>query len=168
MSPHGITSGTIALALGQPATNFTQDTIDRVVESVREICGWHVFPVREETLTLPTTGDCITILPSKRVLDVSAVVFDGKPVTEFEFSEDGVLYVPEGLKQGLAKLKVTLRHGFETPKSLVGVIAQMVSRANTHTGSYTVGHISVGASQAVTPQSTEWRVIDLYKLGALP
>lgn len=168
MVPHGITPGVISRALNQPSVHIPQDVIDRVVESLRAIAGWHITPVVEETLVVPTTGDCTLILPTKRVVEVKRVEFDGEEVTDFDWSDEGIFVHSPGFAPGFRRLRITLRHGFENPGDLIGVIAQMTQRALNPTNAHTVGSISVGASQAVTPQSSEWRVLSNYELGPLP
>lgn len=168
MLDHGITPGTVALALGKPGLHVDQAVISRVVDTVRDLCGWHVFPPREETIKVPTTGDKMVLLPTLKVRDVKNVTWDGEPLEGWDWSEDGIIRLPRRLPEAFRRLEVTFTHGFELPKSMLGVIASMVSRADAFTGAQTVGNITIGATQTVTPQSREWRIIDRYALGPLP
>lgn len=147
----------------------TQDTIDRVVATVRNLAGWHIWPVREETLTVDTPGDPLVILPTKRIESVIAVEVDGQPVdmSTVSWTEDGMLTLRR-VPRGFRRVAVTLRHGYLDAPDLAAVCQQMAKRTIQAQGSVSVGGISVGAAAGVTPQSTEWRVLDLYKLGPIP
>lgn len=161
---HGIVPSMI------PATKpITQAKIDAVVATVRHLCGWHVWPVRKETITVDSPGDKFVFLPTKRLLDVHEVKINGETIAgeEFQWSADGVLRLIHPPK-GFRIITVTITHGYETAPDLANVCVQMSKRtAEAHT-SMQVGGISVGASQGITPQSTEWRIIDMYKLGPMP
>ena len=54
MPDHGITPDMVPTS-----SAITGDQIDAVVETVRRICGWHIWPVREETVKLDSSGDCL-------------------------------------------------------------------------------------------------------------
>jgi hypothetical protein len=163
MPDHGITPDMVPTS-----SAITGDQIDAVVETVRRICGWHIWPVREETVKLDSSGDCLLFLPTKRLVELKSVEVGGKPVglDAVQWSEDGYLqgHFPEGLRN----VTVTMRHGYDSALDLVGVCLQMAKRTAEAHSSYQVGGISVGASNGITPQSTEWRIVDCYKLGPLP
>lgn len=164
MADHGITPDQVARATGQTPT---EAQIDAAVASVRSICGWHVWPPRTETLRLDTPGDSLITLPTLRVDDVTDVRLGGTPVQSYTFSAAGMLTLPRH-HPGLGILEVTLDHGYEHPADLIGVAIAMAGRAARPAEQMSVGGISVGASQGVTPQSSEWRVISSYELGAEP
>lgn len=177
MNDHGITPE--MLAAESPtltADKVPQDVIDRVVETVRELCGWHVWPEREETLTVDTTGDPTIFLPTLRLVDVLAVTADGETVapSEYGWSSDGWIERsrtarPPSWPAGPRAVSATVRHGLESCPALVAVCAQMVSRSLfSGQDGYTVGSISVGTRSGITPQSTEWRIIDHYRLEPTP
>ena len=65
-------------------------------------------------------------------------------------------------------MEVEIRHGFDRPLDLIGVVVQMIGRAARPAEQMQVGGISVGAAQGVTPQTSEWRVLTAYELGAEP
>lgn len=150
-----------------------QSAVDRAVETLRELAGWHIWPVREERLELLVPGDGQVILPTKRLLEVIELSIDGSPIDidRLVYSDDGVVYVP-GLKPRRddvpRKVIARIRHGYEKLADLTGVVLAMAARSVQPQASYTVGRISVGAPGSATPQSTEWRLLDLYKLGARP
>ena len=161
-----------------------QEFVDRAVQSVRVLAGWHIFPERVEEIVLLAPGDGQVILPTKRLVDVESVVVDGHTfeVDQLVYDEAGVVWVP-GLKprrDGVPRRVVAkIRHGFNEPVELISVITSMALRAAQSQSSYSldrisVGGISVGASAgngvggAVAPVSTEWRILDEYKLKARP
>ena len=161
MSDHGLTPA--------PGSDIPQDVIDRAVETVRHLAGWHVWPVWEETLTVDTPGDPLVLLPTGHVVDVAEVTVDGALVdmSSVSWSADGMLTLHR-TPRGFRRVEVTLRHGYESAPDLAGVCLQMASRSQQATGSVSVGGISYGAPSALTPASTEWRILDSYKLGPVP
>ncbi|AIT60163.1 hypothetical protein [Corynebacterium doosanense] len=163
---HGITPSMVAAGTTMPE----QHVIDAAVHTVRSLCGWHVWPVREETVTVDTTGDDVVFLPTKRLHNVTEVSIDNEqiPPGEWSFSADGMLQLTRRPPAGFRRLAATITHGYDEVPDLAGVIGQMARRAGAPQESYQVGGISVGAPGAVTPQSTEWRIVDLYKLGPMP
>ncbi|WP_145941748.1 hypothetical protein [Corynebacterium glyciniphilum] len=164
MPDHGITPDHVANVTKQTAT---EEQIDRAVASVRSLCGWHVWPVRTETLRLDTAGDTLLTLPTLHVEDITAVRINGTPTTAYTWSTDGLLQLPRH-RAGLGALEVDIKHGFDRPADLIGVVVQMIGRAARPAEQMSVGGISVGAAQGVTPQSSEWRVLGAYELGAEP
>ncbi len=163
---HGITPAMV----GAGTTLPSQDVIDTAVHTVRSLCGWHVWPVREETVTVDTTGDDVVFLPTKRLLDVAEVTVDGKPLDRdtYRFSADGMLQLDRRPRAGFRRLTATITHGYDTATDLVGVVAQMARRGSNPQKAMSVGGISVGSPGVITPQSTEWRIVDIYKLGPMP
>lgn len=159
MFDHGIT----------PTGDVTQSAIDKAVETVRRLVGWHVWPVRDETLTVDTPGDSLVILPTKNLVEVLDVKVDGQEVdsADVRWSTDGMLTLLR-VPRGFRRVSVRCRHGYESALDLAVVCLSMAKRDSQPTQQYSVGSISVGAPGSVTPQSTEWRVLDGYKLGPLP
>lgn len=149
------------------------EMVDRAVSTVRALAGWHVWPVREEQLVELVPGDGVVIFPTKRLIDLISLDVDGTdyPVDRLVYGEEGVVYVPglhpraDGIPR---KITATVVHGFESPPDLISVILSMAKRAQQAGTNVTVGQISVGAPGGFTPQSTEWRILDLYKLGPRP
>lgn len=165
---HGLTPAHFPTVQG-----LTQSAIDAAVETVRRLAGWHVWPEREETVTVVSPGDPLVLLPTKRLVSVTDVTVDGEGVTlgEDDWTPDGTLWVStmKPSKDGRPRrVSVTMRHGYAGPGDVLALVASMVGRAAQPAQNYSVGRISVGAPGAVTPQSTEWRIIDQIKLGPVP
>lgn len=155
------------------AQGLSQEAIDNAIETIRRLAGWHVWPEREETVTVVSPGDPLVLLPTKHLVAVSAVTVDGGAVAvgEEDWTPDGTLWV-ESLRPSPygrpRRVTATIRHGYSGPGDLLALVASMAGRASRPGESYTVGRINVGAPGAVTPQSTEWRIIDQIKLGPVP
>lgn len=169
MPDHGITPDMVSAESSGILTvdQIPQDLIDRVVDTVRTLCGWHVWPVREETITVDSTGDQTLILPTLRLVDVLKVTARGDIVDPdtYGWSADGWLQRDRGRwPAGPRAVTVTARHGLDAAPALAAVCCQMAVRSATAQDGYTVGGISVGTRAGITPQSTEWRIIDRYRL----
>lgn len=167
MNDHGLIPS-MATAVG--GERPTQDQIDKAVATIRQLCGWHVWPRRSETLRLDGTGDETMILPTKRLVDVTALTVNGEHVgvDKVGWSDDGLLYRRGGFPFGFRNVAVTITHGHDSAPDLAAVALEMAARSMRPAGNISVGSISVGAATGATPQSSEWRIVDLYKLGPLP
>lgn len=144
--------------------------LDQAWGIVTTLCGWHVTPQKEETITVDATGDAIIFLPTKHLVDVLDVQVDGVTVdpATYSFSEDGMLHFTRPSKRGFRRVTVTIVHGYETAPDIEALAERIAARANKPAEQYSVGSISIGAPGSLMPQSTEWRIIDLYKLGPMP
>jgi hypothetical protein len=110
-----------------PGAPFTADRTEAAVAAVRREAGWHIAPVRTETVTLDSGGGYFLPLPTRKIVSVTAVrdVTSGSPlaVTGWSVRLSG-LYLrgwaawPDGL------VEVDLVHGYATtPADLYAVIA---------------------------------------------
>ncbi|EEI16272.1 hypothetical protein [Corynebacterium lipophiloflavum] len=151
------------------AVPVSQDDINLAVETLRDLAGWHVWPIRSDTVTVDTAGDSVIFLPTLRLLDVTSVEVDGTPVPldSIEWSESGMIRFKQRPRRGFRRVTATIRHGFESTP-LTAVAMHMASRSKQPGTNMAVGGISVGAPGAMTPQSSEWRLLDRYKLGPMP
>lgn len=172
---HGITPTVVAVASrGQVvAADVNQDVIDHVVESVRRLCGWHVWPVRTEDVSVRDYGDEAVLFPTLRLLEVADMVTGGVEVdpSGYEVYEDGTVDIPYRAPFPYPrKLTATITHGFDEAPGLVDVVANMVVRsvAGTGDGALSVGGVSYNSGTGVTPKTSEWVIIDRYKLGPRP
>ncbi|CAB0889809.1 hypothetical protein FRC0411_00292 [Corynebacterium diphtheriae] len=155
-----------------PTPGIDQEAFDRAANAVRRLCGWHIFPIIEETITLDSPGDSLLVLPTKNLVEIINVTIDGTtyPLSDFRSSPDGLLVKRHGrFPRGIAMVTVTMKHGYEKPTEILGVINDMARRANeSNLTQLNVGGISVGATNSATPQSSEWRIVDELRLGPLP
>lgn len=100
-----------------------------VCEAVRAYCGWHVAPAAVgDVVRVDQLGHRVIQLPSLRVTEVSAVAnADGVPITDFSWSEDGLLRRESGWPSGYGAVSVTFDHGFAAaPATIVAVVADML------------------------------------------
>lgn len=176
--PHPLTPQILkSMPQGSLITDFLDQAIlDAVVENIRNLCGWHVFPIVTETVRIPYRGDTTILAPSLRVERVLEAkvrdhVLDVDRVDVYPHGELVLGYRPAGAPWSTPRpLDITMEHGFplESVSALVGVIIQMISRAGETTptgdGSLSVGGVSYSMSSGITPKSSEWLVIDRFRL----
>lgn len=101
---------------GHPSSD-PQSLADRAVSALADYCGWHVAPVREETVEVESDGSGVVFLPTLRIVEVVSVAVAGEPVTvvRSDWSQNGWLRVKA--KSG-AVVVVTLKHGFDVTAAL--------------------------------------------------
>lgn len=103
--------------------------------AVRRWCGWHIAPVVTEELVLDSPGGSLIVLPTMRLLEVTAltvggVVFD---VESLEWSANGEVRTRDrrGWPEGFRNMSATIRHGFESAPDVAQVVQQVVANAVT-------------------------------------
>lgn len=181
MIPHGLTVEMLeTLPQGKLLPqDTTQATLDAVVANVRRLCGWHVFPIATESVVIPYRGDDYILAPTMHLVEVISAECQGYtiPASDMDAYPHGEITLHHrtaGAPWRIPKpLVLTMKHGFdlEDVPSLLGVIVQMIARAGdtTATGdaSLSVGSVSYTLSSGITPKSSEWLVIDTYRLRQL-
>lgn len=99
--------------------------------AIRDYCGWHVSPIREETFAVDGGGKRRILLPTMRLRQVVSVLAEGREISSrVQASESGVLELPEGFPCGLSSVVALVSHGYhpdEVP-AIQGVIASAASR----------------------------------------
>jgi hypothetical protein len=131
---------------GQPTT---VDPTEVAMSVVRDFCRWHVTPIITEDLVLDGSGKRTLLLPSKHVLNVTAVTENGTAVT-VRWSAMGVLTktgsdvmgYPLTVEGWLAPddwlawtaddraISLTIEHGYapEEVASVLGVVKSVAAR----------------------------------------
>lgn len=107
-----------------PGAPYDDALVDMAAASVRAEAGWHIAPVQAETLTVDSYGGYLLILPSRRVVSVTAVrdVTTGSEVLTGWSRMSGGLYRRTGWPAGV--LEVDLTHGYDTtPLDLLPILA---------------------------------------------
>lgn len=106
--------------------------LDAAVAAIRSACGWHVAPIRTETLTLEATNG-VVILPTLRATGV-VVVIDGTTLDASEYTlRPGVLLL--GSLRGCGEVTVTLTHGYDDlPADLKRVALSMADTGTSPGG----------------------------------
>lgn len=138
--------------------------------AIRSYCGWHVAPVETETLVLDGHGGTILDLPTLRLVSLEEVRVQGAVVADPEWSSDGTV---RGLwPDRWRSIEVTMRHGFDAPADLLGIVVDAAARAvNSELGGQaeTFGPFSFTASEGSTSLfDHELAVLDRYRLPSLP
>lgn len=99
--------------------------------AIRDYCGWHIAPIREQTFALDGGGKRRLLLPTMRLREVVSVYADGRNITSrVRASESGVIEAGERFPCGLSSVVVLISHGYnpdEVP-AVQGVIASAASR----------------------------------------
>ena len=101
--------------------------------AIRAYCGWHVAPVKRETLTVDGNGRTTLVLPTMRIQSVESVKIDGSNVT------DSVRWSTSGMLEGVCfprrfrAVEVTLEHGFSADEigDIAGLIGTLTKRFTT-------------------------------------
>jgi len=87
--------------------------------AARRYCGWHVTPVREDDeVTLDGPGSALLILPTLRLVELTAVTEDGVELdiaTDLSVSARGLVRKKSGLwwSRQYGSIVVTMTHGFD-------------------------------------------------------
>ena len=113
-------------------TDFgSSDPVAAATQAIRDYCGWHVAPVKEETITLDGTGTSTILLPSRLVVVVTSVKIRGEvlPETAYEWSTIGALRRLNGnWPDAYRSIEVNLKHGLTDMSVLADVVASVAAR----------------------------------------
>lgn len=141
---------------------------------VEQYCGWHIAPVREDTVLLDGNGLKILQLPSLHVLSVATVEVDGEllPENQYTWSVKGLLRLRHGVwPHEFRSVEVRFTHGFEDCPAIDSVVATLAERAlMTPAGisAMTVGGRSEsygrGAGAGIAATGQEYSILDPYRL----
>lgn len=110
---------------------FPPEAVESAVDSIREQCGWHIAPVREDTVDVYTVGRREFMLETLLALEVSEVRDADNPNAEpftgrLRVQRNGRVVALSGRLPEYAR--VTFTHGHEAfPGGLLPVVAD---RAN--------------------------------------
>lgn len=117
---------------GFPGAPFDETLVNAAAESVRSEAGWHIAPVVTETLRVKSWGGTDLVIPSLRILSVTAVRYGLVTyVGDWTLLPDG-LYRRSGWPVGV--IEVDLIHGYDaTPAELLPVIVQRVKSSTIAT-----------------------------------
>ncbi|MBF4628898.1 hypothetical protein [Curtobacterium flaccumfaciens] len=144
--------------LGQRDAQFW---LDAAQGAVRRYCGWHVAPVITETIRLDGTGQRTLLVPSGRLIAVTAATSDGRDVlSQVTVSGRGMLELRDGglWSSALGGIIITIEHGYpvEEVPDVSGVIATAASRGGGPGGQI--------AAQGIGPASVRYTGNDIQLL----
>lgn len=73
------------------SSNAAQAAINAVLAAARRYCGWHVSPVRSETVVIDGPGGCVLDLPTRKLSALTSVSESGAALTvsALDWSADG-------------------------------------------------------------------------------
>lgn len=127
--------------------------LDGVSASIRSYCRWPIAPTYSDTVILDSDGGQILQLPSLRVTAVDSVTVDGSAVTDFTWSQTGMLYrqkapypvydrqvdgfITGGWPCGFQRVSVTYTGGYDvTPDDVRLVCLSAAKREYLNPGGY--------------------------------
>lgn len=147
---------------------FTESAVRAAGEQIRRLAGWHIAPEVAETLTVDSPGGDTLWLPTRHVVEVTAVrdVSGDTPreLSGWRWSQSGMLSRRGGFPCGFRAVEVDLKHGYEScPVDLLPVIAD---RTNRRVMQESLGSRSV--TYGVDGDRTIDQTLSLYKLGPRP
>lgn len=118
------------IAEDQPFLGYALDVATRMI---RDHCGWVVGPVTTDTLHLDGPGSRLLVLPTLRIVEVTAVRQDDVPLdmaTVRVSRDSGMLRTAAPLSDEFGAIEVDLRHGYDVvPEPIVDLTLQMAARA---------------------------------------
>lgn len=103
-----------------------------VSESIRDIIGWHLFPVLRIDDLIDGPGGRILHLPTRYLRSIEAVEYAGQPldVDTYRWSVSGFLESTYGWPTGFRSIRVQFTSGFSAvPSSVKQLAVGIVSRA---------------------------------------
>jgi len=117
-----------------PGLSATDEQITQVLESVsasiRAYCGWHVSPSIECTYT--GNGEpygVLMMLPAMAVSDVDSLTIEGASVDAFEWHDDGMVRLTEGVFPDSWRSVVCVYTAGYDSSELAHIVAQIASNA---------------------------------------
>lgn len=142
--------------------------VDLAAAAVRAEAGWHIAPVLTETLTVDSYGGTLLVLPTRRIVAVTAVrdVTDGSELlTGWKRWAGGLYRTTSGWPVG--RIEVDLSHGYATtPLELLPILAarsmSLVNVRNPDLAARSVG----GVSESYRDVSVADPVIQRYSVPA--
>lgn len=120
-----------------PLPSFSGDGTDAAKAasaSIRNHCGWHVYPVITETMTVRGSGARDLFLPTLRLLDVVSCTEDGIELdpAALTLGADFARFVAHPTRYWTASRRgvtVTIRHGYDNVPELAELCRNVVARA---------------------------------------
>lgn len=93
----------------------TQRMLDAALDRARRFCGWHVTPVKTETITLPGSGFDFIVLPTLKVVSIDSITEDGATIDQADVEmftgEPGILY-KKRCRRWCGTVEITYSHGY--------------------------------------------------------
>lgn len=167
-----MTNDLVDIVLSSSGQVLDELLVDRAVAQIRSQTGWHIAPVRTETVTVGHFGGSpFLVLPTRRATSVSAVRRNGVAVTAtYSLLPSGLLYMPNRCGWEFGTYEVDLTHGYpECPPEIIGLVATMAQNA-TQVRDPSVASVTRGpfteSYRADAPSFVDDPVLNRYALPA--
>lgn len=108
-----------------------EDQLFQAEATVRDYCGWHIAPSREETVTFADPVGSRLMLPSLYVTAVSSVTVDGvtQDPSTYRIHRNGwIERRGSGAQWYGGEVSVTFTHGYATPPESVTAAVKAVAQ----------------------------------------
>lgn len=120
--------------LAETLTATEEERLLQAEQTIRDFCGWHIAPSREETVTFAFPAGRRLMLPSLYVTEVSEVTVDGVPLvldTDFQVHQNGWIdRLPYGGWWSGDLIEITFTHGYEdVPASVTAAVQALAQRS---------------------------------------
>lgn len=98
--------------------------------TIRNYCRWHIYPSIDETLVRDGTAATVLHLPSLYVTAVASVKMLGDELTNYEWTERGLLRRAPAWPGCWRSVEVQFTHGYnDVPADVAGVATQLGRRS---------------------------------------
>ncbi|NJQ04288.1 hypothetical protein [Streptomyces lonarensis] len=162
-----------------------EDLLLEAADVVRDHVGWHLWPSREETITVDARGGTTVPLPTLHLTDLTSVATArGEEWVDVEgvaWSEGGWLLRHGCWPDGPRSVRASIVHGYAgppgaVPSVLIGLAARTATApagvSSEQSGGESLSYATAAASDyAGGPgllSPAEMRVLDRYRIGAAP
>ncbi|NII42294.1 hypothetical protein E9228_002952 [Curtobacterium flaccumfaciens] len=161
---------------------FLATALAVATQMIRDHCGWVVGPVATDTLFLDGPGSRLLVLPTLRIVEVTAIRQSGQPLdsTSYRVSRStGMIRSATPLSAEFGAIEVDLRHGYDpVPEPIVDLTLQMAARAlgsplgvvreQTLVANVTWSTTAAGVAGGTVILEHELAALAPYTLGPLP
>lgn len=117
--------------------------LNEALARARRYCGWHVSPIRSETLMLNGDGGYELFLPTLKIGAITEITIDGEPIDLSTVKRDaeapGVL-IRYCWPCGFSNITVTLTHGYTATEAQDwrGAVLRMIDQASQSVGQQSI------------------------------
>jgi hypothetical protein len=145
--------------------------LEAASSAVRAYCGWPISEVSDGEVTLDGTGVRMLRIPAFAVTDVASVDINGETVTDYTWSEDGILERRRGWPAGRRNVVVVFTAGHDpVPPEVIAAVASVAGRAGVPAGlsSTQIGSVSLRYQPDATGSpgigTAEARILGHYRI----
>jgi len=161
---------------------FLAFALDVASQMIRDHCGWFVGPAATDTLYLDGPGSHLLVLPTLRIVEVTAIRQSGQPLDTSSYRvsrSTGMIRSSTPLSAEFGAIEVDLRHGYDAvPEPIVDLTLQMAARAlgsplgvvreQTLVANVTWSTTAAGVAGGTVILEHELAALAPYTLGPLP